>query len=194
MYREAALRDPKEAPPARLVYAAVERDRHKKGMAILQVIALPALVAGALSVVVTPTVGLIGMIATAAGLVWWWRRAPNTQGAVLEVTSGELHVFGRSSKRERTCFRLSELEDVALDIKTIRRVEDGSSAIPAIHVIESRVAPDVDTARIVLIGEGGRRCTLTDAYLAHMDATEWVGKIRVFLRKHGWTPESEREG
>jgi hypothetical protein len=25
-----------------------------------------------------------------------------------------------------------------------------------------------------------------------MDATEWLGKIRVFLRKHRWLPEDER--
>jgi hypothetical protein len=26
-----------------------------------------------------------------------------------------------------------------------------------------------------------------------MDATEWLGKVRVFLRKHGWLPADERK-
>jgi len=34
---------------------------------------------------------------------------------------------------------------------------------------------------------------LTEAYVSQMDATEWFGKIRVFLRKNGWTPRDERE-
>jgi hypothetical protein len=28
-------------------------------------------------------------------------------------------------------------------------------------------------------------------HVAHMTATEWVGKIRVFLRKNGWVPLDE---
>jgi hypothetical protein len=29
--------------------------------------------------------------------------------------------------------------------------------------------------------------------LPHFEATDWLGRIRVFLRKHGWVPEDERE-
>ena len=60
--------------------------------------------------------------------------------------------------------------------------------------IDAKVGPKVDTARIVLVSASGRQVTLTQDYLAHMSATEWLGKIRVFLRKHGWLPEDEREG
>ena len=28
--------------------------------------------------------------------------------------------------------------------------------------------------------------------MAHADSVEWLGKIRVFLRSHGWLPEDER--
>jgi hypothetical protein len=27
-----------------------------------------------------------------------------------------------------------------------------------------------------------------------MESIEWLGKIRSFLRSHGWVPEDEREG
>ena len=46
--------------------------------------------------------------------------------------------------------------------------------------------------RIVLVAKSGE-VPLTEAYLANVDVTEWFGKTRVFLRKHGWLPESERE-
>ena len=52
--------------------------------------------------------------------------------------------------------------------------------------------PEVDQKRIMLVGKTGS-VPLTEAYLASVDVTEWFGKIRVFLRKHGWVPESERE-
>jgi hypothetical protein len=70
---------------------------------------------------------------------------------------------------------------------------DGDGAIPAMRFIDAKVGPKVDTARIVLIGASGREVRLTEDYLSHMHATEWMGKIRVFLRKHGWLPEDERE-
>ena len=31
-----------------------------------------------------------------------------------------------------------------------------------------------------------------DERITPIEAQEWLGKIRVFLRKHGWVPESER--
>ena len=78
-------------------------------------------------------------------------------------------------------------------MKTIERLQDGSSPIPALRFANPTIAPPVDTARVVRVGTNGRRYPLTQAYLAHMDATESVGKIRVFLRKNGWLPASERK-
>lgn len=58
---------------------------------------------------------------------------------------------------------------------------------------DSQVAPPVDKARIVLEFDQ-RSVPLTREYLAHMDATDMLGELRVFLRKQGWVPEDEREG
>jgi hypothetical protein len=40
------------------------------------------------------------------------------------------------------------------------------------------------TSPFPLVGEGRA---------PHSEATTWLGKIRVFLRKHGWVPEDERQ-
>jgi hypothetical protein len=110
-------------------------------------------------------------------------RAPRVQG--------ELRVLGNGAKSEVARFRLRELHDVALDTKTIQRVTDGPSAILMMRYIDARPQPEVDVARIVLVGKK-ESFTLSDEYLAHLDASEWLGKIRVFLRKNGWVPEDER--
>jgi hypothetical protein len=89
-------------------------------------------------------------------------------------------------------FRLDDLANVVLDVKTIRRVTDGTSAIPGLRFVESTIGPEVDRARIVLVGTSGRELPLTEEYLPHMHSTEWLGKIRTFLSGHGWLPEDER--
>ena len=142
--------------------------------------------------VATPTIAVAGMGAAAGGLVWWWKRAPKAPGIVLRVDDGDLLVRTERSETVLERYPLQDLLDVELDIKTIQRVTDGNSPIPAMRFIDSKVGPEVDTARIVLVARDRSPLPLSKEYLAHMDATEWLGKIRVFLRKHRWLPEDER--
>ncbi len=58
--------------------------------------------------------------------------------------------------------------------------------------LDSRVAPEIENARIVVVGKRGE-ARLSEEYLAHMEASEWLGKVRVFSRKHGWVPRDERD-
>jgi hypothetical protein len=104
-----------------------------------------------------------------------------------------LTVALQGPRARSTRFPLSELANVTLELKTIQRVVDGPSAIPAVRFIHSTVAPELHIARIVLVATGGREVRLTEEYLPHFDATDWLGKIRVFLRKQGWVPEDERD-
>jgi hypothetical protein len=154
---------------------------------------MPVMVGVVLSMLTTPTAALVGMLGSAAVMVWLWRR-PSKAGTVLRIYKGELRVLSMEAHQLTDPFPLADLLDVTLDSKTIQPVQDGGSAIPAMRFIDSRVSPEVDTARIVLVGRDREPVPLTKAYLAHMDATEWLGKIRVFLRKHQWVPEDEREG
>jgi hypothetical protein len=89
--------------------------------------------------------------------------------------------------------RLDELANVELDTKTIRQVEQGGSAIPAMRFADSRVGPELDRARILLVCDDETRIPLSEIYGVHMQTSESFGKMRVFLRKHGWVPEDERD-
>jgi hypothetical protein len=192
MYREAAAQSERERPPAELVYDGIDRGgRRLPGVGLVQAFSLPVVIAGALSAKVSPTAGLVGLVVSGAAGVWWLRRPPQS-GVVLRVEHGELLVIPRGKKEPKARFKLTNLTNVALDTKTIQRVEDGGSAIPAMRFADSRVGPELDTARIVLVPRQGSSLPLTEAHVAHMDATEWLGKIRVFLRKHGWVPADER--
>lgn len=192
MYRESAAVKIEEREPAELAYAAMDRSRRgKSGMALLQLFSFPAAAGVALSMLAGPTAGLVGLVGAGAGAVWWWRRAPHVGAVVLRVENGELCVLSGDGKREDHRFRLDDV-DVVLDTKTIQRVQEGGSAIPAMRFIDATVGPELDTCRIVVVARG-TRVPLSDDYVAHMDASEWFGKIRVFLRKNGWTPADERE-
>jgi hypothetical protein len=188
MYRQSADPDPTERPPSELLVVLGGQDRRSGAVMLFQLFTLPALAGVILSVVVTPTAGLVGLLGTAALTVWWYRRRARGERLVLSVVSGEL--VARAGSRELARVSLRQLEDVALDIKTIRPVEEGGSAIPAVRFIDSKVGPEVDLGRLVLVSEG-RTVRLHEAHVAHMTATEWLGKIRVFLRKHGWVPQDE---
>ena len=142
------------------------------------------------SVILSPTAGLLGLVATGAFVVWMWRRRGQAGRIVMSVESGDLIV--QAGRRSLARMRLEDLEDVALDTKAIRPVQEGGSAIPAVRFIDSKVGPEIDVSRIVLVG-GGSSVRLHEAHVAHMTATEWLGKIRVFLRKNGWVPLDEMD-
>jgi len=188
MYRQSADPDPGDGPPSELVVALGGQDRRSSAVLLFQLFTLPAVAGALLSVVVTPTAGLVGLLGTAVLTVWWYRRRARGERLVLTVVSGEL--VARAGSRELARVRLRQLDDVALDVKTIRPVQEGGSAIPAMRFIDSKVGPEIDVGRLVLVSEG-RTVRLHEAHVAHMTATEWLGKIRVFLRKHGWVPRDE---
>lgn len=180
-----------EAPPE-LVYSASDASRRGNSVVVMfQLFSAPLIAGLILSQVAGTTVALVGMLATAGVAIWWWKRAPHAGGVVLRVEGGELYVLSANRKVEKERFSLDDV-DVVLDTKTIQKVQEGGSAIPAMRFIDATVGPELDTARIVVVS-GRRQVPLTEDHVAYMDATEWFGKIRVFLRKNGWTPADERE-
>jgi hypothetical protein len=188
---------PDPRAPADLAYAATDASRRgSSAVAMFQLFSVPLIVGLVLSQVAGPTAAAVGMVAAAVGGIWWWRRAPHAGGVVLRVEGGDLLVLSANKKHVKERIRLEDL-DVVLDTKVIQRVQEGGSAIPAMRFIDATVGPELDTQRIVVLGgatngKGGKRLALTEEYVPHMDAVEWFGKIRVFLRKNGWTPADER--
>jgi hypothetical protein len=162
-------------------------------LALFRHFSLPILAAVAAAWIGGQVAGIAALVGAAGYSIWSWRTRKKRGSAVLRVERGAIEVEVRGKRALHDRFRLADLSDVVLDIKTIERVMEGSSAIPAVRFIDSKVGPKVDTARIVLVSASGREVRLTEEYLPHMHATESLGKIRTFLRKHGWVPEKERE-
>jgi hypothetical protein len=102
----------------------------------------------------------------------------NAGTTVLRVDEGTLHVAHASKRVE---VRLDDLADVTLEYRT----RPGLLWTP----------PPTSTApvRIVLVDVEGSEARLTEDWVRHLNAAEWLGKIRAFLRTHGWVPEDERE-
>jgi hypothetical protein len=195
MYRTAAEKEPEARPATEFFYNATDETAGRAdGMiAFIRHFSLPVLAFSLVAWIAGQMAGIAALAGASAYSVWAWRTRKERGGAVLNVQRDVLAIEVRGKRTLHDRLRLSDLADVVLDIKTIERVMDGHSAIPAMRFIDSKVGPKVDTARIVLVGAGGREVPLTNDYLPHMHATEWMGKIRTFLRKHGWVPESERE-
>jgi hypothetical protein len=189
MYRDPGSRSSAEEPPRELVYAVTQRDRSSSAVTMFKLFSLPLFAAVILAMVVRPEAGFAGLV---GGAVWSyvsWRRAKSDDRVILRVEDGVLLIGPIGDEKAR--IRLADLTNVSLDGKSIQRVEEGSSAIPAMRFIDSKVGPEVDIARIVLVRAELPDLPLTAEHVAHMEATEWLGKIRVFLRKHGWVPEDE---
>lgn len=193
-YREAASgASMPRALPAELVCTSLDPDRRSRpGMAVLQLFLLP-LIAGKLVSLFAPVgVSVPVMFAAAVLIVRGYLRGRHAQNCILQIEDETLLVRAAGSKRPRALVPLADLSDVVLDTKTIQRVVEGPSMVAAVRYIDTRTNPDVDVARIVLVERDGTTIRLGEKFLAHMDAVDSLGKIRVFLRKHGWLPDDER--
>jgi hypothetical protein len=178
------------SPAKTLVFHSLDREaRRSADRSLLGLIAVPMLV-GALARGFTEseTIPLVAMVASAIALGIWWSRRRAADKVRLEIANGELRV--QRARMDR-CVKLADLLGVEFETKTIQRVEEGGSMILAMRIIDSRVGVEVDTSRVVL-RTTGPRILLNEAFISHTDTTETVGKVRVFLRKHGWLPQSER--
>jgi hypothetical protein len=184
-------------PRAELVYLSKDRE-NVVGPARA---ALQAGIAGAVGGIVIAGAGYAAVGAGVLGLstafgLWRWRRAPEVTGIALIVEAGSLTVAPRGTKKPLLEERLVDVLDVALDTKSIRKVLPGKDAIPAVQFINTSVGPEVDVARIAFhLGDPAdpKIVRLSDQFAPHMDAVEWVGKIRSFLRRNGWVPIDERD-
>jgi hypothetical protein len=193
MYREPAETEKKEPAPKELALAGVRVTWNRAPYAVLvKLVSLPLIVAGTIAALGSPTGGLIGGVAAAVFGVWRNKKATTSNPYLFRVDGGALRVIGSDGVREIARFDLEELLDVRLEIKTVKMVQEGSSLVPAVRFIETKVADEVDTAKLALVGRDRPPVVLGDEYIAHMDATEQMGKLRVFLRKNGWVPADER--
>jgi hypothetical protein len=145
-----------------------------------------------LLVLVTLAVAVVGgwgLAVVVAGMLGYsrWRTVRPPAGVTLRVDGGLLVL-----RDERVA--LDDVVDVERDTKQVERVTLQQPV--GAPMMSSVVGPSFDAARVVFVvldGERERRIPLTNEFAPSYHCTEWVGKIRVFLRKHGWMPDDERQ-
>lgn len=187
-YRTAVKTD-EDAVPDELAYHPEER--HSSSSAVAMAVFLwPLLIGIAFAVIGLPELSLPAVLVFGAAAYFSARRRRRRAHAVLRVADGLLYLTG--SGVPDINLPLDKLLDVRLDTKTIQPVMETPGPVPSLRFINSRVGGDVDIARIELVRRDDS-IFLTSDYLSHTDSSDWAGKIRRFLRKHGWLPADERK-
>ena len=138
--------------------------------------ALTAVAAGLLAKFVSPTVALVPL--GLAILVLFVRKKSGEGRFVLRVDDGHVEVTRERRAGPAVRIALADLCDVTLDRQT-HASGRGGSATERVRLAFERRAPDSPIF-------------VPDERVTPIEAQEWYGKVRVFLRKHGWVPESER--
>ena len=200
-YREPAERDgeAKPASHAELVFApkAAQADGEKAWMsATTYGLAGGFSSAALLSVLVSPTAGLAGLVGAFALGVYLAKRSGKKR--VLVVTKGVLEVKDAPTKPAVFATPLADLLDVRLDTKEVRRLQEGTNTVTGVRYEDNRSVTTTEHGRLLLVarradGTKAPPFPLLTEYVAHMEASEWLGKVRVFLRKQGWVPADERD-
>jgi hypothetical protein len=169
------------------VYRVIDRAGHPRTLTLL----------AAAGMVTTCLIGA-GVAPVAGfclGSAWAWAalrlRRGEGDAVVLRVSRGVLQVAG--PERELLCAKLDDVANVTLDSRTIRKVVEGHTLVPGIRFVETTVGPELEVVRIVIEVNGAEPTRLSEAFVSHMDGVEWLGRIRRFLRAHGWVPEDERD-
>jgi hypothetical protein len=136
----------------------------------------PVIVGGALAKWVSPTAGLAGFALVVALLVV--TRKPSEGRFVLRVVeAGVVEVSRERPRTPATRVALADLLDVTLDKETSQA--RAGSATERVRLALERRAP-------------AEPLFVPDDRITPIEAQEWQSKVRVFLRKHGWVPETER--
>lgn len=151
--------------------------------------AVSGLLLAAVTASMLPPAGL-GLAGVTAGWWFWQRRRLAVARVRAEMHDGTLLLWAAGA-RDSLELPLEALREVTIERKTTQRIihrREIGDALPT-----TALSGEVDLGRIVLQldpPEAPRR--LSESYAANIECMECFGKFRVFLRSHGWLPESER--
>lgn len=167
------------APPAELVIDAAPApgDSNDGGGTAMAPFALTALASGLLAKFVSGTAALVAL--ALAVVVLLLRKKSNEGRFVLRVADGSLEVTRERQRGPAVHVPLADLLDVTLDRKAQGSAR-GGAATERMRLAFERRAP-------------GAPIFVPDERVTPIEAQEWFGRVRLFLRKHGWVPEGERE-
>lgn len=137
-------------------------------------IAVPIGAAALLAKFVNPYAGLAGLGVAVVALVLL--RKPDQGRTVLAVAGEKLTIRRERVKEVVAEIALSDVLDVSIDRET---TQQGQAAKERVRLVLERPPP----AEPIYIPE---------TRITPIEAQEWYGKIRSFLRKHEWLPKDER--
>jgi hypothetical protein len=137
-------------------------------------IAVPIGAAALLAKFVSPYAGLGGLAVAVAILVIL--RKPDDGRTVLSVADAVLTIRRERVKEPIAKIALSDVLDISIDRQT---QQQGQTAKERVRLVLERPAP----ADPIYIPE---------TRVTAIEAQEWYGKVRSFLRKHDWVPKDER--
>jgi hypothetical protein len=166
------------APPRELVIDAMPApgDSSDGGGSTMAPFALTALTAGLLAKYVSPAAALLPVVAVLVVVLVSKR---SSEGRfVLRVDDGAVEVTRERRRGPSVRIALTDLLDVTLDRKSHASGRGGSATERVRLAFERREPADP-----VFVPEDR---------VTPIEAQEWYAKVRVFLRKHGWVPASER--
>jgi hypothetical protein len=181
-------------PPLEYVYVAHERDQNAAFHRVWIRTVLFGMGGGACAATtISPAAAWLVIFGVLGWSLVSWRRTRRGEAIVFHVEGGQLTVAPRGSTRPLlAALPLRNVLDVTLDSRSITPVMRDTS-ISAVAP-QMKVRGEVDIARVVIVlAPPGEPVPLTEEHVAHMDAIAGAGKIRTFLRAHGWLPEDERE-
>ena len=161
------------------IYRLVERGMPRQG---LQWMILGAVAAGSLALSGHPAAGGAALAAGFAVGAW---SASRSREVILRVERGELVAAAKGTDRPLAKAPLASLVDVRSAQKTEHEL------VHDVRDLKETLTPS-ELARVVLVFEN-ESVPLTEDQHPRADTAEWVRRIRVFLRSHGWVPEDERE-
>ena len=159
-------------------------------LVVIGLITLPLLVSAALAALGLGWFSLVGGAVTAIVAYRVWRRSEGPRAVVLRIEDDELRIVdsGRTFS-----IAVSAIENVTLDKKEVKKLREGTPILPELMMVNATAGAATEIVRVVVEG-AGRSFALTEEYQPYSAGLEGMGQVRVFLRKNGWVPETERWG
>jgi hypothetical protein len=117
-----------------------------------------------------------------------WQRKHQTKFE-LRIEEGRLTV--RTLARSTLLFALSDIDDVQLSSRTIQNLSM-DQPLAAGGMSKVTLGPETGVGKIEFALQNGQVVPLTEREETYFYCTEVMGKVRAFLRKHGWVPLAER--
>jgi hypothetical protein len=148
-------------------------------------------IAGSLLAASAPSLALVGLALLAVWSVWQWPRTRRPEGVLLWVENGELVVFRQPGVRPVIRVRLDGLRDVRIETRSIDKTRH--EAHTGLVLPTPAATLTVDVSRVVFdFAPPDEPLLVSGEFMSSSVIVPCVGKMRVYLRRHGWLPEDER--